>query len=173
MAALRDAAGEFGFPVFLKPETSSRLPNPFARQKVNRARNTVQLERYGAAMLPYGPVLVQQDVSGIGAGVEFLSREGEILTAIQHERVHETPGGGRSGYRRSVGLDPGMYHAAELLARALRYTGRSGLGFPPISIRNVSSGPQRFPQKLPRQSLLPALDRGSSMAPCERFRRPA
>ncbi len=123
LAVLRQAAIELGFPVFLKPETSSRLPNPFAHQKVNRAGGTFQLDLYGAEMLPYGPVLAQQNVSGMGVGVEFLSHEGEILTAFQHERVHEAPGGGRSGYRRSVPLDPAMYGAVEQLARALKYTG--------------------------------------------------
>ena len=126
---LRQAATELGFPVFLKPETSSRLPNPFARQNVHRAGDSAQLERYGAEILAYGPVLAQQNVSGIGVGVEFLSHEGEILTAFQHERVHEAPGGGRSGYRRSVLLDPEMYGAVEQLARALKYTGLAMVEF--------------------------------------------
>src|SRR5262249_26793102 len=50
-------------------------------------------------------------------------------TALQHERVHEIPSGGLSGYRRSVPLDPEMYRAAAKLADALRYTGVAMIEF--------------------------------------------
>ena len=57
----------------------------------------------------------QENFVGIGVGVELLALQGEILTAFQHERVHEAPTGGISGYRKSVPLDPELLDAARLL----------------------------------------------------------
>lgn len=117
------AAARFDYPVVLKPETSATAANPLARRSVRQARNARELRSLAASMLEAGPVLVEQHVMGKGVGVEFLSRDGEIVTAFQHERVHEPLTGGGSSYRKSVPLDAAMYEATKRIAAALRYTG--------------------------------------------------
>jgi protein-tyrosine-phosphatase len=74
-------------------------------------------------MLVGGPVLVEENFLGRGVGVEVLASEGEILTAFQHERVHEPLLGGGSSYRRAVPLHPELLEATRRLMRALEYTG--------------------------------------------------
>jgi len=68
-------------------------------------------------------VLAQENFIGGGVGVEVLCKDGQILTAFQHERVHERTTGGGSSYRKSVPLHDGMYAATSRLMKALRYTG--------------------------------------------------
>jgi protein-tyrosine-phosphatase/predicted ATP-grasp superfamily ATP-dependent carboligase len=128
-ASLRQAATELGYPLVLKPETSSIASNPGHRRTAVKARTPDELDQLGAELLGSGPILAQQNVIGGGVGVEFLAKDGVILTAFQHERVHEMPNGGLSGYRRSVPLDPGMYRAAALLAKSLNYTGLAMVEF--------------------------------------------
>lgn len=68
-------------------------------------------------------VLVQTHLHGIGAGQEFLVRDGVILSAFQHERVHEPLGGGGSSYRRSVPLNEQMLAHSKKMLSHLRWTG--------------------------------------------------
>ena len=116
-------AADFGYPVVLKPRRSAVKQNPLARQKVRKAANEGELVRWAAEMMAPGGVLVQENFVGRGVGVEVLCKDGRILTAFQHERIHEALTGGMSSYRASVALHEGMYQAAERLMRALRYTG--------------------------------------------------
>jgi protein-tyrosine-phosphatase/predicted ATP-grasp superfamily ATP-dependent carboligase len=117
------AAARFNYPVVLKPETSATAANPLVRRSVRQARDALELRSLAASMLEAGSVLVEEHVTGRGVGVEFLSRDGEVLTAFQHERVHEPLTGGGSSYRKSVPLDAGMYEATKRITAALRYTG--------------------------------------------------
>jgi len=83
----------------------------------SRARHRIE------TMLANTPVAVQEFFEGRGVGVEFLARDGKILTAFQHVRLHEPPRGGGSSYRKSCPLDPSLKEATEQLAGALHYTG--------------------------------------------------
>ncbi len=123
MNDLRRAAQEFGFTLILKPQTSSSAANPLARRAVRLVHSAEDLESCGESMLADGELIVQQCAKGIGVGVEVLCKDGVILTAFQHQRVHEPRRGGGSSYRKSVPLNPEMFDATEKLMRALRYTG--------------------------------------------------
>jgi protein-tyrosine-phosphatase/predicted ATP-grasp superfamily ATP-dependent carboligase len=123
LAEVREAAEQFGYPLVLKPKTSATRSNPLARQMVEKARRPGDLEALAGVMLRGGEILVQRNFQGLGVGVEVLAKDGEILTAFQHERVHEPRPGGGSSYRRSVPLDPAMLDATRRLMRAVRYTG--------------------------------------------------
>src|SRR6185369_11393153 len=91
---------------------------PGIRRAVRKAWNREQ-----AQALAKSPLLVQQNFIGIGVGVEVLCREGEVLAAFQHERVHEPMSGGGSTYRKSVALSPELMDAARKLMRAMQHTG--------------------------------------------------
>jgi protein-tyrosine-phosphatase/predicted ATP-grasp superfamily ATP-dependent carboligase len=118
-AAVRD----FGLPVIVKPPRSAESNDPQARLSVKKVRRSEDLDSVAASVLKSGPVLVQEYFRGIGVGVETLCRDGEVLVAFQHERVHEPLLGGGSTYRRSVALNPELLEATRRLMKAVDYTG--------------------------------------------------
>ncbi|MCG8449620.1 MAG: ATP-grasp domain-containing protein [Pirellulales bacterium] len=67
-------------------------------------------------------LMVQENFSGTGMGVEVLAEHGEILVAFQHRRLHETTGYG-SMYRQSEPVSPQLLEAATALAKATDFTG--------------------------------------------------
>jgi len=114
---------ELGAPVVLKPRASFAFGRKKWEHQVRKARNAMEVEVGLAALQPHGEVLAQENVPGRGVGVEVLAREGEVLLAFQHERLHEPLMGGGSSYRRSTALDPELLAAVRALARSVRYSG--------------------------------------------------
>ena len=118
-----ECAKEFGYPLVLKPKRSAEGQNPNVRQVVRKGFNERELLELAKEMTANQEVLTQENFVGGGVGVEVLCKDGQILTAFQHERIHEPLRGGGSSYRKSVPLHAGMYAATSRLMTALRYTG--------------------------------------------------
>ena len=76
-----------------------------------------------AKMIDRTPVAVQEYFSGQGVGVEFLAKDGKILTTFQHLRLHEPPKGGGSSYRKSCSLNPQLLAETTSLVKSLGYSG--------------------------------------------------
>jgi protein-tyrosine-phosphatase len=123
LGEVRAAAADFGYPLVLKPRSSSSALNSVKRRVVQKAAGPEDLEAKASAMLAEDAILVQQNFSGTGVGVEVLCKDGRVLVAFQHERVHEPLEGGGSSYRKSVPLHPGMLEATRRMMQELRYTG--------------------------------------------------
>ena len=108
----------------VKP-ASSFQPQDLSRKRFveyvppNRSRSRPRALDYAALR---SPVLVQDWVPGRGVGVGFLAGGGELLTAFQHVRLHETSGHG-STYRQSTPLDSSLLDATTRLVGAMNYTG--------------------------------------------------
>ena len=107
----------------LKPVSSFSLEHADGRREVQTIRSESDLAPALEKMLRDGPVQVQTFFRGKGVGVELLAKDGHMLIAFQHERVHEPPTGGGSSYRRSVPLDARLLDAAKALVSSLHYTG--------------------------------------------------
>lgn len=123
-------ARDFRFPVVLKPEASFKAQDLHSRHDVERVNDAESLRQHLPRMLSGGTrVIVQEVFNGVGAGVELIARDGKILVAFQHVRVHEPLTGGASSYRKSVPLDPQLLDAAEKLVAALGYTGVAMIEF--------------------------------------------
>jgi protein-tyrosine-phosphatase/predicted ATP-grasp superfamily ATP-dependent carboligase len=121
--AAQAAVEEFGLPLILKPVHSFRLGDRNDKIQVRCAENEESLREMLPGLLNSGGVLAQKFFRGMGVGVEVLAREGRILASFQHERIHESPWGGASSYRKSVPLNPQLLEATTRLVRALEYTG--------------------------------------------------
>ncbi|HJT76639.1 MAG TPA: hypothetical protein VJ739_05510, partial [Gemmataceae bacterium] len=121
--SLGQVLAEFTFPVVLKPRRTFDPTRPGPAPAVRKAYSEAELRGLLPAMLEGGPVAVQENFLGHGAGVELLLNAGEPLLAFQHVRVHEPLQGGQSCYRKSVPLSPELLEAAVKLLRPLRYTG--------------------------------------------------
>ncbi len=111
-----------GNDLYLKPMQSTRIDEVGRQYLVHRVGPRRPAPVIDDSQLEHG-VLVQTTVPGRGVGVELLARDGRILTAFQHERVHEPPAGGGSSYRRSAALDPGMLDASRRLVEATSMSG--------------------------------------------------
>jgi len=120
---------DFGLPVVLKPLSSFYHTNIKDRRNVYKAYSKKYFELILSKMLNDGNVIVQKNFIGTGFGVECLVKDGIILTAFQHERVHEPLHGGGSSYRKSVPIDSQLLNVAELLLGHLKYTGVAMLEF--------------------------------------------
>jgi protein-tyrosine-phosphatase/predicted ATP-grasp superfamily ATP-dependent carboligase len=118
-----ECAKEFGYPLVLKPRKSVMNQNPNVRQMVRKAPTELELCELAKQMTRNQEVLAVENFIGSGVGVEVLCKDGQILTAFQHERIHEPMMGGGSSYRKSVPLHDGMYAATTRLMKALRYSG--------------------------------------------------
>jgi protein-tyrosine-phosphatase/predicted ATP-grasp superfamily ATP-dependent carboligase len=120
----RIVAEGFRFPLVLKPEASFKEHDLLARNDVKRVHDARELDQVLRGMLARGTrVIVQELFIGAGAGVELLAKDGKILVALEHVRVHEPLTGGASSYRKTVPLNPELYDAAAKLMATLDYTG--------------------------------------------------
>lgn len=115
---------DFPIPCVLKPASSYDVTQTAtARRFVQHAFSRESAEKQLSEMLPLGPVMAQAYFIGRGVGVEMLAKDGRVLVAFQHERLHEAPEGSGSSYRRSVPLEPELLEASRRLVEALNYTG--------------------------------------------------
>lgn len=117
------------YPLVVKPHASYGHDDLERRHAVVRVYDAAAAREAILERLRDGPVVLEENVTGSGWGLEILAAEGEILLSQQHERLHEPLQGGASTYRRTVPRDPGLMDAAARLMRALDYTGVAMLEF--------------------------------------------
>ncbi len=107
--------------VIVKPRTSVCSGNAREKEVVRRAQSIGEIESIVQERKGTSYVL-QRMISGQGVGIELLVRNGTILTAFQHRRLHETTGYG-STYRESARVDPRLLQTSSQLMSHLNYTG--------------------------------------------------
>jgi predicted ATP-grasp superfamily ATP-dependent carboligase len=126
VTSLEQAQGVFqrlGVPVVVKPRRTFDMVDGKLDLGVRKAGTPEELSRVLPTMLVAGPVAIQENFVGQGAGIELLLKDGEPLMAFQHLRVHEPLHGGQSAYRKSVPVSADLLEAAIAILRAVRYTG--------------------------------------------------
>lgn len=110
-------------PVVVKPLTTFDGTSGMGKSHIVVRASTSEELTAILSRAPYSAsCIVQEYFAGTGMGVEILADQGTVLTAFQHERIHETMAYG-SSYRKSVSLHPELYAAACSLMKALKYTG--------------------------------------------------
>jgi len=123
LSQIDDLLSSFQFPVVLKPRVSYSLENLKVKNDVCRVHTPEEFSTHLESLLHQGKVLVQENFSGKGVGVEVLADRGKILVAFQHVRIHEPVTGGGSSYRKSVPVEPELLGAVRTLLASLEYTG--------------------------------------------------
>jgi len=117
-----DLAGALGLPLVLKPRASYALGDIATKRSARVVRDRAELDRQlrtGA----WDGCVAESFFPGIGVGLSVLAREGRILFAYQHRRLHESSETGASTRRVSEPADPALLAAAEPLAAAARLDG--------------------------------------------------
>jgi predicted ATP-grasp superfamily ATP-dependent carboligase len=128
----RNAADSLGWPVVVKPRSSSARPvgRGVEHYEVSYAENPAALDAELAGLAGRYEILLQEYCRGEGHGVELLLHRGRPLTAFQHRRMHEVPiTGGASALRESVPLDPTLFEYSTRLLAALDWTGLAMVEF--------------------------------------------
>lgn len=76
------------------------------------------------------PLLIQEQVRGVGVGVFALCKNGETYSLFAHERILEKPpSGGRSVLSKSIALDSAPVEQARKLLKELEWTGPAMVEF--------------------------------------------
>lgn len=116
---------EIRFPVVLKPSRSIGTGESGASQlQVSYAFGQDELRAGCLHALRFGKVLLQEYFQGAGVGIELIAKEGEIVYAFQHMRLHEVPlTGGGSSLRKSQTVNPKLLEASRKLVAALQWNG--------------------------------------------------
>lgn len=122
---LAEYGPQLSYPVVVKPSHSvSEAAGGYRKRSVSYASTASQLYRQCEQSLRHSPVILQSYFQGQGAGIELIARDGEILYAFQHLRLHEVPlTGGGSSFRVSTPIEPQLLAASQKLMRALCWTG--------------------------------------------------
>lgn len=137
--SIRDATdlerlpAELGWPIVLKPRHSWRFGCRKWEHVVTKAYHAAELRAAWTVLSGTDEVLAQENVpaglAGAALGVEILAKDGEVVLAYQHQRLHEPPRGGGSSYRKSVALDADLERAARALAKSIDLTGVAMIEF--------------------------------------------
>lgn len=122
---LAELSPQLSYPVVVKPSRSVAGGGAgYSKRNVSYAYSEAELRRQCEESLQHSPVILQSYFQGLGAGIELIAREGEILYPFQHVRLHEVPlTGGGSSFRVSTDIEPVLLQAAEKLVKALGWTG--------------------------------------------------
>jgi protein-tyrosine-phosphatase/predicted ATP-grasp superfamily ATP-dependent carboligase len=118
----QDLIDTMGLPLMLKARQSYYLDCLYVRSKVRVLTNAEAIARELKATMA-NRFIVESFFEGFGVGVSILAKEGRILQAFQHERIHESHSTGGSSYRLAVPIDHELGRATELILQTLNYTG--------------------------------------------------
>ena len=127
LAHVEAAASAIAYPCVVKPRYSRQWDGkgPLMRGTVRYAASPDALrEIYRTALQQPQFLLVQELVTGVGAGVFVLAENGRPLAVFAHRRLREAdPTGGRASLAESVAPDERIVRPALRLFEALRWTG--------------------------------------------------
>lgn len=129
---LTAAAGEFGYPLVLKPARSKlRVGDRLVATSVAVIANAAALEASAALRwLEFMPLLVQEYIPGHGAGLFALYGHHGPVAWFAHRRLREKPpAGGISVLSESVAVDPLLREYAERLLSAVCWFGPAMIEF--------------------------------------------
>ncbi|HEY0113920.1 MAG TPA: ATP-grasp domain-containing protein [Allosphingosinicella sp.] len=112
-----DLEARLGLPLVLKPVSSYRVGDLRPKEFARIVRTPPELERWQASN-PAGNWLAEAFVPGEGVGLSVLARQGEVMLAAQHRRLHTLSETGGSSVRVSEAVDPRLMAAVRSLAGA-------------------------------------------------------
>lgn len=119
---IESAVQQASVPVVVKPACSTSGPDVPKNYVEIHDDRVAAIQSAKTHLTRCSSVLIQSSLPGQGVGVEFIASAGNILTAFQHVRIHETTGHG-STYRMGQVVSQELLSATAALIRELQYTG--------------------------------------------------
>lgn len=123
-----DLADSLGLPLVLKPRASYALGDIATKRSARVVRDPAELDRQLRSG-DWDGCVAESFFPGVGVGLSVLAREGRILLAYQHRRLHESSETGASTRRVSEPADPALLAAVRPLAAAVRLDGAAMFEF--------------------------------------------
>ena len=118
------------YPYYLKPTHSAAIrKNIIERYSVIKVETPDDLRDCCREYILRVPIMAQQAVTGKGTGVYLLAKDGQILTAIQQNRLHEPINGGPGTYRVAQEIQPSLRSYTEQIMKVIGYTGAAMVEF--------------------------------------------
>jgi predicted ATP-grasp superfamily ATP-dependent carboligase len=118
---------KYGLPLMLKARSSYSIEELETRGQVYVVPSQDELAFRLDCLPSAGQYLLESFFPAAGAadgvGLSVAARKGKILSAFQHRRLVEKPGGGSSSVRISEPIDAGMYDAVEKMCAATKLNG--------------------------------------------------
>ena len=135
LSELENLSG-INYPCIARPVSSRVFKNgkifSYAAKKMNNENELIDFLREKVETVP---VMVQKIITeGFGAGYNFLSKDGKVLSAYAHERIHEAWGGGQSTYRKTI--DPDTYNLQNISLKIIEQTGWTGIAMLEYKIKD-------------------------------------
>ncbi|WP_158249008.1 hypothetical protein [Mycobacterium sp. ENV421] len=137
---IRLIAQEVGLPCVLKPVSSYSRAQVNSKQYVRKAFTQQDLEALLSGEFKDKPAVIERNFIGVGVGVTVLCRDGNVLAAMQHQRLHEPLHGGGSSYRKTTPLSDDLLGYTSKLMTVVGYTGVAMVEFK----RNLDTGEAIF-----------------------------
>jgi protein-tyrosine-phosphatase/predicted ATP-grasp superfamily ATP-dependent carboligase len=131
----QDLIDAMGLPLMLKPRRSYDFDHLYVRSNV-RVLTRAEAKSCAFDSSMANRFIVESFFEGFGVGVSILAKDGHVLQAFQHERIHESHLAGGSSYRLAVPIEHDLERATELIVQSLHYTGLAMFEFR----RNRGSG---------------------------------
>ena len=139
-ARIRPIVRQIGLPCVLKPVSSFSRTELSSKRCVRKAFTQQDIDSLLSGEFKEGAALVERNFIGFGVGVTVLCKGGDVLAAMQHQRVHEPLHGGGSSYRMTTRLSEDLIGYTEKLMAAVGYTGVAMVEFK----RNPETGEAIF-----------------------------
>ncbi len=131
---------ELRYPLMARPVSSKVIHrNRLYSFKPKMIHDEIQLVDFLRENIASVPFMLQAPLKGHGAGYNVLAREGSILVAYAHRRIHEAWGGGASTYRGTIPLD--TYAEFSLVPALIKRMGWNGVAM----LEFLVSGGRAYP----------------------------
>ena len=134
---LDNLKGIIKFPIIAKPASTAVLvDNHILNFTVKKIATFDKLVDFVREHVNNTPIILQEIITGNGAGVNFLAKDGKIIELYIHLREREAYGGGVSSLRRVLGGDHlNLFH---LISDFVQSTNWSGLGMMEFKIQGTT-----------------------------------
>lgn len=127
--------GNYSLPVVTKTRKSSEsINNRVHKFSVRKCITTQQLDNFIHDNINNSNILIQKTIPGFGAGFNFFSINGKLISYYAHQRITEQGGAGVSSLRKTI--DANQYNLLVISSKLINEMNWTGIGMLEYRIYN-------------------------------------